>query len=138
MSDVIPVPSLSLAGYVTSPAEKASLLLAHFFASDYNQTALYVNKIANFQFLLQEYGARIPTLCSEVQQTLSQYLLRYYPLGVQVEVTADTTTGSEVNLNLNIIASENDGKSYQFGRLIQISDGKFKQVVDVINQGLLS
>ena len=137
---VIAVPTLSSAGWVRSPAEKADFLLSHFYESDKFQTYLYGKNVANLQWLIEQHGHNITKLCSEIRLTLEQYLGRYYE-AVSIEVVSNDQTGTagdtesnSVQLRVFCQVTEN-GKDSSFGRLMMQTNSKFQSVVKLNNLG---
>ena len=127
---VIPAPSLSAAGWVTSPAEKADLLLSHFYASVKNQTSLYGNNVSNLQWLVQRYGHDVVSLVTQVRSNLEVYLGRYYP-AVNVEVGSNDSPSNDTNqITLRVFCQVTEnGKQYSFGRLITTINSKIEKII---------
>lgn len=132
----IPVPTLSSAGWVTDPAGKADYLLSHFYETDKQQSYLYVDSTTSLQAIIERYGHDVATLCDQLRRALNQYLLRYYP-SVLVDVSADTSeinnNSGQYTLRVYCQATETDGKSYSFGRLVLGTSSKFERVMDLNN-----
>ena len=135
---IVPVPSLSLAGWVTSPAEKADLLFSHFYASDKSQTFLYGDNVSNIQWLIEQSAHDIVGLVENMERELTRYLGAYYS-AVSVEVTSDETQGTamdnRVTIRLWCSVTENDGTTYSFGKLLPIVDSKIQKIVNWNNFG---
>ena len=135
----IPVPTLSTAGWVTSPNEKADSLMAHFYASDKFQSYLYFGQVTTVQWLIEQYGHDIPTLVSQMKAALEVYLGRYYD-SVNVDMSSDdsveTVVGNEVELKVYATVSEN-GKEYSFGALIVAANSKVLRVSKLNNVGYI-
>lgn len=129
----IPIPSLSSNGWVTAQAQKADLLMAHFFASDALQSYLYINNVSSLPYIVEQAGDDIITLTQQLRLTLEKYLGRYYDL-VDVDITNvdDPLDSSKVNLNLYIKATDN-GKDYVFAKLIETVNGKLSKIVNLNN-----
>jgi hypothetical protein len=133
---VIPVPTLSAAGWVTSPAEKADMLFSHFYESDKFQTYLYGKNITNLQWLVEQYGHDITILTQQMRASLEVYLTRYYPEGVAINVTSsdDETLSAAGKIELRLYCTVNEGgRVYSFGRLIQATNSKIDQIVKLNN-----
>jgi hypothetical protein len=135
---VIPVPSLSSAGWVVSPAEKADLLISHFYASDKSQTFLYGSNVANLQWVIEQSAHDIVNLVALLERELVRYLSAYYS-NVTVEVASDETLGTVIDnrVTLRVYASvtENDGTTYSFGKLLNVVDSKIASIVNLNNFG---
>lgn len=137
----VAVPTLSSAGWVRAPADKADFLMSHFFESDKFQTLLYGQNVCNLQWLIERYGHDMTLVCQEIRRDVQVYLARYYDTA-NVQVTVDTdpayntvvNDSSFVKLRLVMTVTEN-GKEYSIAKLIEISDGKFKRIANMINEG---
>ncbi len=126
----IPVPTLSVVGWVRSPAEKADMLFSHFYESEKAQTALYGDNIANLQWLIEEYGSNIVNLLAEMRQAFEKYLSAYYD-AVNASVTSNDgieNTNGHITISVHIDVTE-EGKTYSFGRLLKITDSKIAQII---------
>lgn len=135
-SSVIPVPSLSTRGWVSEPAAKIDLLLAHFFVADFNQTYLYPGRVISLPRLLQKNGSDIEGLMSDMKDSLFNYISRYYE-SVDIEVTSATDLDVDpkvaIELVITITVVENAvGVSY--ARLMKAVDGKLDKII-VLNNG---
>jgi hypothetical protein len=135
------VPTLSSRGWVRAPAEKADYLLSHFFEADRLQTYLYGDNVSSLQFLVEQHGHDPLTFCSALQQTLQNYLGRYFD-SAQVEVTSDdnpaynTTPNPTSAVTVRIWASVvQEGKEYSIVKLIETANSKLVRVLDLINNG---
>lgn len=134
MNAVIPVPTLSAAGWITSPAEKADSLFSDFYASDKNQTALYGQNVTNLQWLVQQYGHDVVAITTQLRSALEVYLRRYYPT-VNVDVSSDDNIQNLTNqITLKVFCQVTDnGKQYSFGRLITTLNSKISKIVALNN-----
>lgn len=132
----IPVPTLSVKGWVTSAAQKADSLISHFYESDKRQTALYGDNVSNLQWVIEQYGHNPLLVCTQLRDELSRYLARYYQ-SVSVDVTpagTDKTPGTALTLALYCDVID-DGKQYSFGRLINVNDSKFATIKKLNENG---
>lgn len=132
-----PVPTLSSAGWVVTPAQKADYLMAHFYEAINNQTYVFPGQVSSIQYVIEKNAGDIPGTCQAIQQTLEQYLARYYP-DVTVQVTSDDQTSgnlsSLVNLTVYVTALDTDQR-YAFTALIQTANSKFVKAVTLNNNG---
>lgn len=139
----IAVPTLSTNGWVRAAADKADYLLAHTYASDKKQTYLYGTNVCNLQWLIEQFGHDMVVVCQELRRAYQLYFSRYYD-SADVQVTSDTdpaynsvpNDSSNVTLRLVVNVTEN-GQNYSLAKLIEIADGKFKSIVNLVNQGTL-
>lgn len=131
----IPVPSLTVAGWVKSPAEKADLLFSHYYESDKFQTYIYGNNVANLQHVIEQNSHDVVALVQAIRSSLEVYLGRYYEaVLVDVSVDEESEEYKQGNVKLKVYCriTEN-GKDYSFARLIETIDSKLKQVVKINN-----
>lgn len=131
----IPVPSLSFAGWIRSPAEKADALFSHFYESEKAQTVLYGDRVSNLQWIIEEYGSDIVNLTNKLRQGIEQYLSAYYDT-VNVDITTNNNA-ENLNGNINItvyIDVTEDGKTYSFGKLLNITDSKIQKIIGLNNK----
>ncbi len=131
----IAVPALSATGWTRSPAEKADLLMSHFYESDRFQSYLYPDNVCSLPWLIEQYGHDIPLVAREIEDQLGNYLRRYYTTA-SVQCVPDETTldTGEVTLKLFATVTE-EGKEYVIARLIMSKDSKFQSIVKMNNQG---
>lgn len=137
----IAVPTLTAAGWVRSPADKADALMSHFYESDKFQTYLYGQAVTNVQWLIEQHGHDVLTLCTRMREALEDYLNRYYDAAL-VQVTSDDnpsyneTPNQSSKITLRLVITVTDGgRDYSFAKLIQASDSKFERIVDLNNEG---
>jgi len=131
----IPVPSLTVAGWVKSPAEKADLLFSHYYESDKFQTYIYGNNVANLQHVIEQNSHDVVALVQAIRSSLEVYLGRYYEaVLVDVSVDEESEEYKQGNVKLKVYCriTEN-GKDYSFARLIETIDSKLKQVAKINN-----
>lgn len=141
---IVPVPTLSSAGWVRSASQKADFLLSHFYESDKFQTYIYGQNVTNLQWLIEQYGHDIIKVCQEIQRALELYLGRYYE-SVAINVVSDDDPAinavpnetSSIKLRLYAQVTEK-GKDYSFARLIMATNSKFASIVKLNNEGKLS
>jgi hypothetical protein len=131
------VATLSLAGYVKTPAEKADTLMAHAQASDKSQTALYGNAVISLAWLFEQYSADLGKLCEEIKNGYLGLFSRYFD-NVDVDATLDAST-NENRLTLRLyISFMQDGKSYTVGHLLYGLNGKYDKMVKLKAYGATS
>lgn len=134
---VTPVPTLSSAGWVVTPAQKADYLMAHFYEAMNNQSYTFPGEVSSIQYVIEQNAGDIPGTCQAIQQVLEKYLSRYYP-DVTVQVTSDDQTAgnpsSLVNLTVYITALDTNQR-HAFTALIQTVNSKFLKAVNLNNTG---
>lgn len=132
---IIPVPSLSVRGWVTAIPEKADLLFSHFYESDSSQSYIYGTNISNMQKLVESFGHEPDLLCENIRSTLLLYLGRYYP-SVTTDVIQKTSVDNKVTITIAIDVVE-EGKKYSFSRLLMLTNSKIEKVIKLNNDGQL-
>lgn len=132
----IPVPCLSLAGWVSSPSEKADALIAHFYESDKAQTLIFGDHVSNLQYVVEQYGHDIIALQQNLRIVLETYLGRYYD-AVNVEIQSNNSMSDPVaKIELRVYADVTDGdQHYSFGKLLMISNSKIEKIASLNNTG---
>jgi hypothetical protein len=129
-----PVPSLSTLGWIYDVNTKIDMLLAHFYLSDYNQTQLYIGNVSSITRIMQETGGELNKVISSIQETLSQYLSRYYDsANVEVRSKTDPAIDPRSRLDLEVIINITDKqKEYGYGRMLKMVDSKM-QAIEKLN-----
>lgn len=130
----IAVPSLSSAGWVRSPNEKADALLSHFFLSEKSQTYLYADNVSSLPWLVEQYGRNPIAISTELGNALERYLGRYYDT-VNADVTVDDAKvayNGEIAITLYCSVTE-EGRSYSFGKLLMVTNSKIQQIINLNN-----
>ena len=128
-------PSLSEDGWVTATDQQADYLFAHFFASDANQTQLYVGQISSMAGCIQNATGDVQGTIQKLTTELSVYFGRYFS-NVQVEVTEDKRTGADnTSVALIIFATFLDaaGKEINLSNLLDIQNNKVAKIVKLSN-----
>ena len=131
---IVPCPSLSSSGWVTSLAEKADLLISHIYTSDILQSSIYPNQVTNIQGIVEEFGHDPLTIVSGLRIALTSYLNRYYQ-SCDVEVTTDagiTNLTNKIGITVYCTVVE-EGKTYSFGKLISVVDSKIASIIKLNN-----
>lgn len=131
------VPTLSRAGWCKNPEEKIDFLLSDFFTSNISQSYLFANNVASLTYLIQRYQGNVPSLLEAMRTTLLAYFNDYFDNTV-VDVTSDMNSAENQTGNVTItlyISVEQDGQAYSVGKVVQISDGKFKSIIQLNNTG---
>lgn len=136
---IIPLPKFATTGWTYSLNEKADGILSHFFEADAYQSNLYAGNVSSMQGLVQQYNSDPVKLVSNVRQTLEQYLLRYYPEGVTVNVTSPATSptwqGSVYEITITATVTE-QGAQYSFGYLVSAENSIISQIARLNNNGV--
>lgn len=79
------VPSLSTKGWITTIPEKADKLLCYYFLAEKSQSDTY--DIVSLPYQIATKGNRPNQIQQLIESDLNTYFSRYYPDGVDVNVT---------------------------------------------------
>lgn len=131
---IIPVPSLSPQGWVTSPADKIDLLMSYFYTAMYSQTTLWQGNVTSLQWIIEEYGNDPSEVTLQLRDRVERYLNRYYP---KVDVRCSNDDGSDnltgnITLMLDIVITE-EGKDYSVGAKIRTRNSKLQEIIKINN-----
>ena len=128
----------STTGWTSSLNEKADAILSHFFEADAFQSNLYMGNISSLQYLIQQYNNDIVQLIGNARRALEQYLGRYYPQGVIVNMSSNGTdpsfTGGELDLTISATVTEGDVQ-YSFGYLVSAENSIINKIARINNSG---
>lgn len=137
VADVKLLPTLSDDGWVSDSRKKADYLLAHFFESDYSQTALYLGNVSSLSWVMQEGNNDMPKTVRLLRDTINDYLSRYFEsVETEVSVNEANQPSSYVYLNIYIGFTDSEGKEYTLSRLLETIDGKLNKVIKNNNLGV--
>jgi len=127
-------PSLSEDGWVVSTQQQADYLLAHFFASDYSQTQLYLTKVSSAAYVIYKTQGDVIGTKNLLQSTLSDYFSRYF-LNVNVDVTEvpNELDLSRVTLAIFLTFIDLDGIFFSLDKVFDIVDGKAVNILSINN-----
>ena len=125
------LPSLSIDGWVNTPLRTADYLFSHLFLSDYSQSYLYYSKVKSIPWLIFKNQEAIPDLITDVKNMLDTYFGQYYDT-VNSEVSANQPEGTSVTLNI-FLELIDDNTTYTLNKVIEFSDSKIKEILDVNN-----
>jgi hypothetical protein len=128
-----PVPTLSIAGWISAPVDKADVLMSHFFEAEKSQTHLYGDNVSSLQWLVQRHGNDPSNMSFQLRSTLEAYLNRYFDTAqVTVNVNDDGTPRYELQVYMQVVA---DGKTYSIGKLLQVNNSKIQKIINLNNDG---
>lgn len=129
-----PVPSLSSAGWVQGPAEKADLLFSYYFTSEYSQSLLYQGSVISLPAQVQQMGHDPLELRLLIRKDIERLFQPYFEQ-VSVEVTTDTPDPADpTRLNITLDCSVVDaGVTYSLGRLISTVNSKILKIKEINN-----
>ena len=129
------LPSLSEHGWITNPIEIADMLFSHFFISEYSQTYLFKGKIASLPYILQQNQDDLQKMGDDVGFWLKTLFSNYFQnIVVTTNVNENDNNPNIHQLTIYVEFTDNDGKTYSLGRLIEIGDLKIRNII-VINNG---
>jgi hypothetical protein len=136
MSNIIPVPSLSLDGWVTATASKADYLISHFFLADKSQSQLYKSEVSSLQYIIQANGGDMVKTSVELRTALVAYFARYFgPATVDTSFVQDSANSSKVTISIYVSFTDPDGHEFVLARLVDLLDSKIQKITDLNNNG---
>lgn len=136
MSNIIPVPSLSLDGWVTDTASKADYLISHFFLADKSQSQLYKSEVSNLQYIIQNNGGDMIKTSVQLRTALAAYFARYFgPTTVDTSFTQDPANSSRVTISLYVSFTDPNGREFVLAKLVDLLDSKIQKITDLNNNG---
>lgn len=134
---IIPVPTLSTLGFVTDSSNKFDKLLAHAFASDYNQTQLYPGNITSIANIIKQGGNDMGALITAITNGLQSYLGKYYTsvnVVVAIIPNAINVKSSAITFQTTITVGENLGQN-TFDHNVVTEDGSLQNIINLNNYG---
>lgn len=131
----VKVPTMSTAGWIDTPHEKASYMIACFIAANYSQSTAMYGKITTLQYLVQKYSNRLVQLENELNIVFEEKVKSVFPgtatAIVKVRQTdPDNPTIFSISLECDINI---DGRSFQIGKLVQYKDSIMTKIMDIAN-----
>lgn len=135
-TNIVPVPTLSLDGWVYSTVSKADYLMAHFLESEKSQTALYGASVSSLQFIIQDKQSSITDCCIAIRDTLGSYFSSYFD-NVKVDTSYKNASpnSSMVIIDISLSFTGPDGKEFLLTRLVDLLDSKIQRVRILNNTG---
>lgn len=130
----IVVPTLSEDGWVKTTEERADYLFAHFFVSEYSQTALYERAVASFPYIIQKNQGSITNTISELRQVLQSYFSRHFT-NVKADAVAneDPPKSGKFRINLHVSFTDEDGKEFALAKVANVLNSKLVNVLNINN-----
>lgn len=132
----IPVPSLSLDGWVTDASSKLDYLMSHFFLSEKSQTALYSDNVSSLQWILQDCLGDMVKANRDINEVLNIMLARYFTtVNCDTSIVEESEGSSRYNLNIYLSVKDVNGVEVQINKVVKILDSKISSVFELINNG---
>lgn len=117
------IPALSEDGWVTNPIKIADLLFSYFFTSEYSQTYLFNNKIASLPYIMQNTQGDLNKLSGDVANWLKLLFSNYFNnIVVESGTEQDPKNPNKYQLTILVQFTDNAGKTYSLGKLLEIND----------------
>ncbi|WP_233875070.1 hypothetical protein [Paraburkholderia adhaesiva] len=132
-----PAPTLSTAGWIVSPQQKADRLMAWLYESQANQSYVFNGNVTSLQYLIAKNAGNIPATCTALQTALTSFFSRYYDLASVQVASDDVLNGNESSLITLYVYAEltEDGVVYPLNSLIELSSSKLVRVLALNNAG---
>lgn len=128
------LPSLSEDGWVDNSAKIADYMLSHFFVADYSQSYIYHTYVSSLPWILTQNQGNMGKTCSEVQNVLSAYFMRYFN-NVVVEVTEvpNTENPSYGQISIYVRFTDVAGNEIVLGKVVQTSGNVIQKIINISN-----
>ena len=129
------VPTLSPAGWVSDPADKADFLMADLFTSNKHQTFLYGSNVTSASDMIQKNGKNVSRMIESLRDGVEKYLSGYFDFALVTVKTDDSYDINSAQYGLTIAITVNEaGKSYSISNLLTIKNSKFAGVIRLGNE----
>lgn len=133
---VMPVPTLSLKGWLHDPHEKGSQLMGWFMMAQATQSRTFYGNIASMSELVVKYSKSPGALCDHIRIQL-EMLYRAYFEEVLVNVIDLPLTGeSEDNTRYQVqitVSAYGNGQRIDIMEGADIGNSTFKRVMEALN-----
>lgn len=128
----VDVITLGKEGFIADVDRKVDYLMCCFFFSKHSQSTLYRGNITSLTKQIQLYGSDEIDIVKELQQTLQDFLAKFFT-SVTVEIKPDET---DPGISLQIDAIVSDGTSIDInptsvGYSLSINNSKLKSIVNI-------
>jgi hypothetical protein len=129
----IVVPTFTTQGWVTDLPSKVDSLLAHALVAEDIQTYCYPGEICSITKQLQLTGNKAIPSARMLEDRLGTFFKRHFDSArVSVEVADEDDLSKTAKLRILIEVNDN-GVKRVVGKLLESSDGKVKQFIDLNN-----
>lgn len=131
----VKIPTMSIAGWIDSPHEKASYLIGAFIAAKYSQSTALYGRITTLQYLVQKYANRLVDLENELRVIFEEKINSAFPgtATSNVEVLqTDPENPSVFTIHLSCEIADN-GRTYQVGKLVQYNGSVMLKIQEIAN-----
>lgn len=134
------IATLGKEGVITDPVRGLNYLMSCFFFSKYSQTTLYKGAVISLSKIIQTSGSDSSTFVNQMEEKLTEFLYRHFKA---VDVTCRALSGDddqELEVSLDVTVSLTDSLTVgaiNLGYALTVSDGKFKQIIDKLNNETL-
>jgi hypothetical protein len=131
-------PSLSESGWITDSRQIGDYLFAHFFASNYSQTQIYIGQVSSMAYIIATNADDIDKTVSTLQQQLQTYFGRYFStVTVEIRYFENPEDANKVDLTIYIGYTDSEGNEFTIGRLLSELDSQTYKITKLINTGSL-
>lgn len=133
------IPTLTEDSWLTVSSKNSSLgvLFSYFLYSDYNQSETFVDQVCSMPYVLMKAGADVDSFVSILQNTLEEYMKRYYEevfCEVKDKSPSNVTASATVSVYLSV--KDINGVVTDLSKAIEYQDGKLKNVFNINNYGV--
>lgn len=131
----VPAATLSTLGFVYDSSNKFDVLLAHVFATDYNQSLVFAGRISSLPYWIERAGPTKSDKENSLRTGFYEYLNKFYQdVGIEIQVTEMENSSSRLDFRLIISVTENL-KQEQYGFLVRTVRKKLEEIIRLNNYG---
>ena len=97
-------------------------LLNYFLIADYSQTYFYGGHVSSLKYLLREADTyEVNKLLKEIQDSLENLYLNYYPI-VEVVVGSVDVTNNTFNISIDVTVTNNEGITASLSNTVDVDN----------------
>lgn len=129
MKKNIPLPTLTLDGWVNSKEALIEKLFIYFLAGDVYQSNTYKSQVYTLKEIIHSATGRDP-----IEEKISTYLQQLYEpyfMTVTPKITIEETE-SRMNYIIDIDFMDEDGKKYNFNRILQMKENNVENFLELL------
>jgi len=133
---VMPVPTLSLKGWLHDPHEKGSQLMGWFMMAQATQSRTFYGNIASMSELVVKYGKSPGALCDHIRIQLEQLYRAYFDevlvTVIDLPLTGESEDNSRYQVKIAVSAYANNQR-IEIMEGADIGNSTFKRVMVALN-----
>lgn len=129
------LPTLDTSGWITEPSEKASRLMAYFFASEFSQSNLFLGHVQSLPNLLAMNAFNYDNLRAEIETEMSKLFTGYFDGNdISVEVKPVNSNGVDSESKFSVVIDVRlsaEGIYLSLGRELIINKAKIERIINL-------